>query len=237
VLSEYVRLRADSIAAVPDSLTDEEAATVPCSAVTAFGCLFGHEHPDEPGKSGPRHSWKTVLTLGTGGVSLFALQLAVAAGASVIATSSSDRRCSEMRSMGAAHTVNYASCLDWPTAVREATGGVGVDLVVEVIGDLQSSLQALGTGGVIGLVGQSLGGADSVRAIDVRAMVRQVATISATMVGSVRTLRHTLEFLVRHGIHPVIGKTHQFERARQAYEDLATGAVFGKVVLSLGTSV
>lgn len=150
LLAEYVVLHEDGVIHLPEHLTDEEAATLPCAAVTAWNALT---------ISGDVKAGDTVLVQGTGGVSLFALQFAQLVGARVIATSSSDEKLERVRQMGATETVNYKQTPDWGKRVRELTG-IGVDHVVEVggAGTLTESLRAIRYGGQISLIGVLTGG-------------------------------------------------------------------------------
>jgi NADPH:quinone reductase-like Zn-dependent oxidoreductase len=225
VLAEYVTLRAGSVVAAPAHLTDHEASTLSTSGLTAFNCLFG-DHPIQ--------ARSTVLILGTGGVSMFALQMAVAAGARAICTSSSDARLARVTQIGASATTNYQTSSRWVDDVIAASGGNGVDLVVDVVGDLESSLRAVAANGTVGLIGQSLGSGGPVRALNVREMVRKVVTLRSLMVGSVALLRQMCDFVTEHQIRPVIDTVHRFEDTHTAYEQLAAGSPFGKVIITVG---
>src|SRR5207248_3936936 len=146
VLAEYVVLHEDGVVAVPEHLSNEEAATLPCAAVTAWHGLI---------TEGQVTAGDSVLVQGTGGVSLFALQFARLVGARVVITSSSDDKLRRAREMGAAETINYKATPEWGERVRELTGGRGVDHVVEVggAGTLGQSLKAVRMGGRISLIG------------------------------------------------------------------------------------
>src|SRR5262245_59043832 len=153
MLAESVVLHEDGVVPVPDHLTDEEAATLPCAAVTAWHALV---------TEGGIKAGDTVLTQGTGGVSLFALQFARLLGARVLATSSSDAKLERVQKMGASDGINYKTTPDWDKRVRELTGEVGVDHVVEVggAGTLGKSLRAVRLGGRISLIGVLTGGGE-----------------------------------------------------------------------------
>src|SRR5580704_5179929 len=146
VAQEKVLLSAEGVSKVPDSLTDEEAACLPCAGLTAWRALMT-EHSVKPGD--------IVLAQGTGGVSIFALQFAKAAGATVIITSSSDEKLERARALGADHTINYRTEPDWARAARKLTGGRGVDHVIEVggAGTFQQSIQAIRVGGHVAVIG------------------------------------------------------------------------------------
>ncbi|MFT3744929.1 MAG: NAD(P)-dependent alcohol dehydrogenase [Pyrinomonadaceae bacterium] len=146
VLREYAVFSENSIVRVPDHLTFEEAATLPCAPITAWNALV---------VSGKIKAGETVLTLGTGGVSIFAVQIARYFGARVIATSSSDQKLAKVRELGADETINYRTREDWDKAVLELTDGRGVDHVIEVggTGTLTKSVKAVRVGGHIALIG------------------------------------------------------------------------------------
>lgn len=146
LLAEYVVLHEDGVVHVPEHLTDEEVATLPCAAVTAWNALI---------TSGGVKAGDTVLVQGTGGVSIFALQFAQLLGARVIATSSSNEKLERVRQLGASDGINYKETPDWDKRVKELTGGSGIDRVVEVggAGTLTKSLRAVRIGGQISLIG------------------------------------------------------------------------------------
>ena len=151
MLSRYVTLNEQGLAKIPRELSFEEAATLPCAGVTAWNALFALR-PLQPGQ--------TVLVLGTGGVSMFALQFARAAGARVIATSSSDEKLARAKALGATDLINYRTHPEWQAEVEKITGGRGVDYVVEVggAGTLPRSVEATRLGGSISLIGVLTGG-------------------------------------------------------------------------------
>jgi NADPH:quinone reductase-like Zn-dependent oxidoreductase len=222
VLAEYVVLEEAALVKIPNALGDEEAATLPCAGVTAWVGLveLGQVRPSD-----------VVLTLGTGGVSIFALQLAKRAGATVIATSSSDEKLARAQRLGADHTINHRNTPEWDVRVRELTGGRGVDHVLEVGGaqTLYRSLAALRDGGRVALVGQLSGemaSAEIARKNDRGIRVDQV------FVGSARHLAALAESIASSGLRPVIDRVFPFEAAIDAYRYLASGAHFGKVVIA-----
>ncbi len=179
-LTEYKVVSAEALAAMPEHLTFEEAATLPCAGVTAWSALAG---------AGPSD---TVLTQGTGGVSLFALQLAKASGARVIATTSSAEKAERLRSLGADHVIDYRASPDWGDQARALTGGRGVDRVVEVggPGTLAQSIKAVAYGGQISLIGVLAAGDGS---IDFMTMFMSQATLQPIATGSRRDLEPTFE--------------------------------------------
>jgi NADPH:quinone reductase-like Zn-dependent oxidoreductase len=144
MLTEYAILGEDALVHIPDHLSFEEAACLPCAAVTAWNALTGGR--------GLR-AGETVLTLGSGGVSLFALQFAKAFGAQVIATTGSDEKAMRLLTLGADEVINYRTTPAWPERVRDVTGGRGADLVVELVGALGESVKAVAMGGEIAFVG------------------------------------------------------------------------------------
>jgi NADPH:quinone reductase-like Zn-dependent oxidoreductase len=224
VLAEYCLFDEAAAVKLPDALGFEAAATLPCAGVTAWVGLV---------ELGRLRAGETVLTMGTGGVSTFALQFAKHAGASVIATSSSDEKLARARALGADHGVNYHDTPDWPAAARALTGGRGADHIVEVggAGTLARSLAALRPGGHLALVGQ-LSGAMAAReqALDDPRGLR----IDPVFVGSARHLADLSAFVARERIEPVIDRVFAFEEVAAAYRYLQRGAHFGKVVIAVG---
>jgi NADPH:quinone reductase-like Zn-dependent oxidoreductase len=224
MLSEYVVLDEDGLVAVPDGMSFEEAATLPCAAVTAWHALFVAGKPIGPGH--------TVLVQGTGGVSIFALQFARAAGARVIATSSSDEKLDHARKMGAFGLINYKKTPDWEKEAQRLTGGRGVDCVVEVggSGTLQKSLEAVGFGGKVTLIGVLTGppGGAGLHPL----MFKGASTIGI-FVGSRAMFEAMLKAMTVNAIKPVIDRTFDFDHARDAYQYLKDGKHFGKVVITI----
>ncbi|WP_026871553.1 zinc-dependent alcohol dehydrogenase family protein [Inquilinus limosus] len=221
VLAEYVRLDAEGVVPVPEHLTDEEAATLPCAALTAWTSLVT-EGGLKPGD--------TVLVQGTGGVSIFALQFALAAGARVIVTSSSDEKLERARALGAFGTVNYRTTPGWDEAVRDLTGGRGVDHVIEVGGPetFARSLAAIRTGGQINVIGY-LGG-KSAEINPVQILFRR-ARIRGIPVGSRESFEAMNRAIAATGLRPVIDRSFPWTEAREALRHLESGRHFGKVVL------
>jgi NADPH:quinone reductase-like Zn-dependent oxidoreductase len=221
VLAEYVVFDAQGLVHIPDHLSYEQAATLPCAAVTAWNALFGL-HPLQPGQ--------TVLVLGTGGVSIFALQFARAAGARVIATSSSDEKLARARALGASDGVNYKAVPEWQGAVRDLTGGRGVDHVVEVggPGTLARSLGAARGGGVVTLIGVLTRGQ-----IDPLAIFGGGAIVRPIYVGSRAMFEAMNRAIALHRIEPVIDRVFGFEEAREAYRHLKGATHVGKVVIRI----
>ncbi|WP_438011620.1 NAD(P)-dependent alcohol dehydrogenase [Sorangium sp. So ce321] len=222
VLSEYIVLDEDGLVVLPPSLTYDEGSTLPIAAVTAWQAL----HVDAPVRPGD-----TVLVLGTGGVAVFALQLARASGARVIVASSSDEKLARARELGATDLINYRSTPGWDARALELTGGVGVDLVVDVAGgDLRRSVRALRNGGQVSLVGLLAGASAE---LDVVPMLVKRARIQGISVGSRDMFEDMLRAVAHHRIRPVIHRVYPFEAAREAIEAQRRGEHVGKLVISL----
>jgi NADPH:quinone reductase-like Zn-dependent oxidoreductase len=223
VLAEEVVLEADAAVKFPDGMSFEEAATLPCAGVTAWVGLMvlGGLAPGE-----------TVLAMGTGGVSIFALQLAKAAGARVILTSSQDEKLARGKALGADAVINYRTTPAWDAAARALTGGRGVDHILEVGGarTLPTSLNAVREGGHLTLVGL-LGGERGDPATAAR-NTRGVR-VDSVYVGSVRHFEAMNEGIARARLRPVVDRVFPFEQAREAYQHLQRGAHFGKVVVAV----
>jgi NADPH:quinone reductase-like Zn-dependent oxidoreductase len=222
MLAEHVVLPADALVEIPDALTDAEAATLPVAGLTAWNALTGGR--------GIRRG-DTVLTLGTGGVSLFAVQLATAMGARVIATTGNDARVGLLRELGADVVLNYRDTPDWPAAVRAATSGRGADIVVEVAGTLESSLAAVALGGEIAVVG-FVGGRPAA-SLDPYAVFTAGATLRPVAVGSRAQLVALVAAVGVHRIRPVLGRVFPFDDAPEAFRHYLGGTAFGKVVITL----
>jgi len=221
MLADYVALPEAGVVKLAKSLSFEEAATLPCAGVTAWNALMKGVRPLGRGGS--------VLLIGTGGVSLLALRIAKAAGARVIATSSSDEKLARVRALGADATINYKSEPKWGAKAAELAGG-GVDHVVEVggLGTLAQSLQAVAFGGEVALIGVlSMQGDTNPMAL----MVKN-ASLRGIFVGSVAMARELNEFVDAHQVKPVIDKVFAFADAKAAYAYQGTAALFGKVVIA-----
>jgi NADPH:quinone reductase-like Zn-dependent oxidoreductase len=222
MLAEKVVLRASGLVAVPPHLSYEEAATLPCAALTAWHAVMESGAHLQPGA--------TVLTLGTGGVSLFAIQLARAAGCQVIATSSSDEKLGRLSALGATHGVNYRTHPSWWEEVKRLTGGAGADLIVEVAGStLNRSLEAVAFGGTVSVIG-SVGGSND-EPFNARSLYAKCARMYGVAVGSLEMFERMNRAIGAHRIRPVIDSVHDFDRANDALLRLQSGAHFGKVVI------
>ncbi len=222
MLAEYVALDEDGLVKIPQHLSYEEAATLPCAAVTAWHALI--ETGLKPGQR--------VLLLGTGGVSIFSLQFAKMAGAEVFITSGSDEKLAKAAQLGAAHGINYKTVPEWAGKVRELAGGTGVDLVVEVggAGTLPQSLKAVRTGGRISLIGILTGTAAEINPLPV---VMKNVCVQGILVGSREMFESMNKAITLHRLRPVIDRVFPFEHARDALRHMESGAHFGKICISV----
>ncbi len=224
VLREFVALPEHALVSLPAHFSFEEGATLPCAAVTAWQALFTR---------GGLRAGNTVLVLGTGGVSVFALQLATAAGARVIVTSSSDEKLERARSLGAWATVNYKTTPDWDAEVWRITDKRGVDHVVEVggPGTLGKSMNSVSAGGQIALIGVLTGfGAPDASLFPI---VARNVRLDGIYVGSRADFEALKAFLTGHQIRPVIDRVFPFAEAREAFAHMRSAAHFGKIVISV----
>jgi len=219
-LTELAVFDQEGLVKVPDHLTDEEAATLPCAAVTAWTALQGITAGD------------TVLLQGTGGVSIFALQLARLLGARVIITSSSDEKLARARELGAAEGINYRETPDWAARVKELAGGAGVDLVVEVggAGTLKQSLQSVRMGGTIALLGVLAG---NTAEISLPLIFMQNVRVQGILVGPRESFEAMNRAIALHQLHPVIDRVFPLEDVRAAFEHMGAGGHFGKIVVRI----
>jgi NADPH:quinone reductase-like Zn-dependent oxidoreductase len=222
MLTEYALLEEDGVVKVPAHLSYDEAATLPCAALTAWHALVEH---------GRLTAGQTVLVLGTGGVSIFALQLARLMGAVVISTSSSDEKLAHAKRLGATHTINYKRTPEWEKAARELTDGSGVDQVVEVggAGTIARSLGAIRVGGRISLIGLLSGSAS----IDPMLILAKRANVQGISVGSTQMFEAMNRAIAAGGLKPVIDKVFGFDEAPAAYRYMQSAAHFGKIVIKV----
>lgn len=220
VLQEYGTFHENGLVRIPEHLSFEEAATLPCAAVTAWHALLNVRRI----KAGD-----TVLTLGTGGVSIFALQFAKLHGARVIATSSSDEKLARARELGADETINYKTTPDWDKEVLRLTDNAGVDNVVEVggAGTLPRSINAVRMGGVVAVIGVLAqgGGLDPTR------VLMKSIHLQGIFVGSRETFEDMNRAIAANRLKPVIDKTFTFDQAREALKYMESGSHFGKIVI------
>lgn len=222
VLAEYVVLNQDGIVPFPDHLTFEEAATLPCAAVTAWQALV---------TAGQLKAGDTVLVMGTGGVSIFALQFARMTGARVIATSSSDAKLARLRELGAAEVINYRSTPQWGKRAFELTAH-GVDHVIEVggAGTLVNSFEAVRLGGRISLIGLLTGFGGEFNPL---AVLFKSVCFQGIRVGSREMFEAMNRAISAAQLRPVIDRTFPFAEAPEAYRYLESGAHFGKVCIRI----
>jgi NADPH:quinone reductase-like Zn-dependent oxidoreductase len=220
-LTEQMIVDVEGAVLVPEHLSDEQAATLPCAALTAWSCLVTH---------GELKAGDTVLVQGTGGVSVFALQLAQALGARVVVTSSSDEKLKRARRLGAWQTINYRETPEWSRRVIELTDGRGVDVVVEVggAGTLAQSIRAVRFGGRICLIGVLGGVAAELNIVPV--FMRQVR-VQGILVGHRDGFEDMNRALETSRLIPVVDRVFKLEQAREALEYLASGEHFGKICL------
>jgi len=223
-LAEFIVLHEDGCVPMPPSLTFEEAATLPCAGPTAWNALMNAGKRVKPGD--------TVLCLGTGGVSMFALQFARAAGARVIVTSSSDAKIERAKSLGASDGVNYKSHPDWEKEVLALTGGHGVDCVIENggVNTLNRSFQCLAWEGKVSLIGV-LAGNDG--HADPHDLMFKRGSLHGIGVGTRATLEQLIGAIEINRIKPVIGKVFPFDQIPEAFRLQASGDFIGKIAITI----
>ncbi|MBE9035309.1 zinc-dependent alcohol dehydrogenase family protein [aff. Roholtiella sp. LEGE 12411] len=223
MLAEYVVLHQDGLVILPNYLSYAEGATLPCAAVTAWHGLV---------TKGNISASDSVLLLGTGGVSIFALQFAKIHGARAIVTSSSDEKLAQTKQLGADETINYKTTPEWEKQVYQLTNRIGVDHVVEVggAGTLPKSLQAVRIGGRISLIGVLSGTGSE---IDPMPILFKSLTVQGIYVGSREMFEAMNQAMQEHQIKPIIDKVFPFTEAREAYHYLKSAAHFGKVVIQI----
>jgi NADPH:quinone reductase-like Zn-dependent oxidoreductase len=216
------------LVSIPAHLSFEEASTLPCAALTAWNALV---------EQGNLHAGQTVLVQGTGGVSLFALEIAKMHGATVILTSSSDEKLDRARRLGATHVINYKSTSDWDKSVKDLTNNLGVDHVVEVGGQgtIAKSLSAVRPAGHVHVIGV-LSGPDAGPGIDVRSILAKSVHIHGIYVGSRAMFQRMNTAIAANQLHPVIDRVFPLNEVRAAFEHMQHGSHFGKIVLSLNPS-
>jgi NADPH:quinone reductase-like Zn-dependent oxidoreductase len=221
-LAEYKVVSQEAVVAAPPGLSFEQAATLPCAALTAWTTLSGFK-PIRPGS--------TVLTQGTGGVSIFAVQLAKMLGARVIATTSSAEKAARLKALGADEVINYVDVPEWGDEVHRLTEGRGVDRVVEVggSGTLQQSIRAVANRGEVALIGFLDSGRSEV---DFNALFRSGAIFYRISVGERAGLQELVRAVAASGLKPVIDKVFPFDHAIDAWRHFDNRAFFGKVVIS-----
>ncbi|MBI4850620.1 MAG: NAD(P)-dependent alcohol dehydrogenase [Acidobacteria bacterium] len=220
-LAEYIALDEDGIVHLPNHLSNEEAATLPCAGVTAWNAIISH---------GKLKAGDTILLQGTGGVSIFALQFAKLVGARVIITSSSDEKLARARALGADETINYKNNPDWEKQVRELTDGNGVDHVVEVGGTntFDKALKSVRFAGQISVIGILSGPSAKLNLVPI---LMQNLRIQGIIVGSRTDFEDMNRAIELHKMKPVVDKLFSFDQTREAFEMMASGSHFGKIVI------
>lgn len=220
VLREYGAFDQQSVVQIPDHLSYEQASTLPCAALTAWNALQ---------VSGRIKAGDTVLTLGTGGVSVFAVQFAKMAGARVIATSSSDEKLGRLEELGADETINYTTREDWDKVVLEHTGRIGVDHVVEVggAGTLARSITSVRIAGHVAMIGALTGPAG----FDPITVFMKAIRLQGIFVGSRAMMVDMIRAVTENKLIPVVDRVFSFDEAREALAYMATGSHFGKIVI------
>jgi NADPH:quinone reductase-like Zn-dependent oxidoreductase len=221
MLAEYVVLEEVGVVKIPEHLSLDEAATLPCAGVTAWNAIVEHAK---------LIAGQTLLVQGTGGVSILGLQLARAMGITTIVTSSSDDKLKRAKSLGAAHGINYKTTPEWNKAAVEFTDGQGVDHVVDVGGaaTLGASLDAIRRGGKVSIIGVLSGPPAEINAGRIFAKRASVQGIS---VGSTQMFEAMNAAIAANKIKPVVDRVFGFEEVKAAYNHLAAGAHFGKIVI------
>jgi len=210
---------------IPDTISFAAAATLPCAGVTAWNAVV------EAGRVGPG-DW--VLAQGTGGVSMFAVQLAAMIGGRSIITSSSDDKLTRARDLGADHGINYVTTPDWEVAARDLTGGTGVHLVIENTGAVRQSIEATRWGGLVAIIGAlaSFGEPGDTPDNRLPSLLRSGVTIAPIMMGNRRMLTQMVTAYATRGINPVIDATFSFDDAPAAFDALAAAKHMGKIVIT-----
>lgn len=223
VLATHRVFPASGVVAVPDHLSDAEAATLPCAGLTAWSALMAAQQVC-PGE--------TVLILGTGGVALMAVTLAKAAGARVIVTTSSPDRAARVMALGADLVIDRSATPDWPAEVLAATDGAGVDRVLELGGQatLPGAIRATRTGGQIVLIGNVTGNRPE---IFLPAILTRQLMLRAVTVGSQQGFQAMTRALSHHRLHPVIGQTFPFANAPDAFRALEAQTTFGNICITI----
>jgi NADPH:quinone reductase-like Zn-dependent oxidoreductase len=224
VLGQYFTGDQHGFVGVPKEFSFEEAATLPCAALTAWNALF---------ESGNLKPGKTVLVQGSGGVSIFALQFALAAGAQVIATTSSSMKYRALRELGAAHVLNWREQSDWSRQILELTGGDGVDHIVETggSGTLDQSIKSAAVGGVISVIGMLTGASGT---FDTLPILKKTLNLQGIVAGSVEMLERMVGTLEALQIRPVIDRIFEMQDIVAALKYLESGHHVGKVVIRVG---
>jgi NADPH:quinone reductase-like Zn-dependent oxidoreductase len=225
MLAEYAVLNEEALVHIPSHVSFEEAATLPCAAVTAWVALTGHRRVT---------AGDTVLTQSSGSVSVFALQLAQILGARVIATTSTAEKAERLKALGTSEVINYTETPNWDEKARELTDGRGGDCVVEIggPGTIAKSLKALAVGGHVSLIGASLSPSET--GLDPLLLTGRGITLGSISVGSRTDFEAMNRAIPLHRLRPVIDRTFPFAEAKAAYRHFEGRGHFGKVVITHG---
>jgi len=223
VLARYFSGHQRGFVKIPEALSFEEAATLPTAALTAWNALFEF-HDLKPGE--------TVLVQGSGGVSIFALQFALAAGARVFAITGSEAKVGRLERLGAEHVIRYQTESEWRRALLEVTGGAGVDHVIETggAGTIDESIKATAIGGSISLVGLLTGAGGR---LDMLPILAKTLRIQGVVVGSVEMFERMIGMIDHLGIRPVIDEAFEMQDIAAALEYLRSGRHLGKVIIKV----
>ncbi|PJZ69691.1 NAD(P)-dependent alcohol dehydrogenase [Leptospira perolatii] len=228
MMSQYRVFPENGVIAFPEHLSFAEASTLPCAALTAYNAVvtFGNLRPGN-----------TVVVLGTGGVSLFALQFSKMLGCRVIVTSSSDEKLARAQALGADELINYSAKQNWEREIRKKTGMKGADLVIEVggAGTLQKSINSTRPGGIVSLIGVLAGGGEA-QNLSLFPILMQGIRIQGVIVGSKKDFEKMNQAISFHQTKPVVDKIFPFKSLPQAFEYLKAGKHFGKVVIEMEES-
>ena len=232
VLTEYRCFRAESLVAVPDYLSDEEASCLPVASVTAWMAINGMRPLGQLVQDG-----ETVLIRGTGGVSIAGLQIAHAQGLKTLVTSSSDTKLERAKKLGATHTINYRSHPNWQEEVLRLTSGEGADIIFENGGaqTLRKSFDCVAFGGLINCIGYLSGKEDAPGDrvnTNVLALRRNV-TLKGLLNGPKDRFEEMVGFYEKHEIRPVVDRVFGFEEAKEALRYLYSGGHLGKIVMKI----
>lgn len=222
-LAELGAFPADALVKLPDSFSYAEGACLPCAGVTAWNAIV---------EAGNAKEGDTVLLLGTGGVSIFGVQIAKAKGLRAVITSSSDEKLAKAKALGAEHGVNYKTSDNWAKAVLDITGGAGANIVVETggPGSLQASFEAAAFNGRIGMIGGLAGDADG--PLNTGPLVGKNLNLRGITVGSKKMLQDLADTMAAHALKPVVDKEFSFEDAADAFRHMESQAHLGKIVIN-----
>lgn len=222
-LAEYILVHENAVVQMPDYMSFDQAATLPCAAVTAWSAL---------NRSSPLHPGQTVLVQGTGGVALFSLQIARMFGARVLAITSSDAKAEKLKDLGADAVVNYRTTPEWDKAIMELTGGRGVDKTVDIAGETTIVKSAASTrlGGDVSLVGFTSGFGGGLPPIDI---LYRSLNVAGTAIGPRGNFESLMAAMGMHKVDPVIDSVFAFKDYEAAYQRLASGEHVGKVVIAV----